>query len=276
MSAARRSCSKAPSCRRGRWRSAASTVASQSPDAFLTNGAPRVRRAPIGSGHGPARRPRNRPGAAALRRLRAPLPQARRSSARAACGGLGEARAAARRRAARRRPRLVLGAARGRRPRDGRRAQVPEPDRRRLRDGRPHPRPAAAGASGRRGRAGAGGAAALADPRLRPGRRDRRARSPNARADDLAGLPASRRHGPAGRPSAGPSGSAGRRGSRPTAPPRAASCWSTTCSRPGRRSPPAPGLCAAPARRGSSPSPSPGGCEAAAPCQALASGGGQA
>ena len=41
---ATRSCSKAPSCRPGRWPSAASAVASQSPDAFLTNGAPRVRR----------------------------------------------------------------------------------------------------------------------------------------------------------------------------------------------------------------------------------------
>ena len=47
---ATRSCSRAPSCRRGRWWSAASRAASPSPDAFLTNGAPRARRRRSGSG----------------------------------------------------------------------------------------------------------------------------------------------------------------------------------------------------------------------------------
>ena len=201
-------------------------------------------------------------GAAALRRLRAPLPRPRRRSARAARGGWP-----------RREPLRGAGPpgvdrAWSSAPHEGvaRDLVVALKFRRLL--------PVAELMADRIHRlAPAGAAAAARSCRCRP-RRCARWRAASTRP------PRSPRRWPSARGAAARAAACARRGGGrqvgrrraerlgqpaadrgPRRGARAASCWSTTCSPPGRRSPPAPGPCAAPARSGSSPSPSPGGCE---------------
>ena len=107
------------------------------------------------------------------------------------------------------RPGLVLGAARGRRPRPGRGAEVPPPAAGRRPDGGPDPVAGAGAPAERRGRAGPARARAAAAARLRPGRRagGGAGRAPRAAAGALPGPP---RRRPPGR-------AAPRRAPRPAA-----------------------------------------------------------